>query len=78
MKKVLIPQSLASLLDHKIEQQGLKSVHLPNQQPATIARQAADVSGAILMNEPFPGKLMAKLPNLKIAARFGVGYDNLD
>ena len=78
MKKVLVPRSLKSLLDKKMESRHLRPVHLSDQQPATILSQAPDIAGAIVMNEPFAGKLMGRLPNFKIAARFGVGYDNVD
>ena len=78
MKKILVPRQFQKLLDHKIKQQGFQPVYLANQQPRTILKQAPGIAGAVLMSEPFPARLMAKLQNLKIAARFGVGYDNVD
>lgn len=78
MLKVLIPKALKSNLDRKIRRNHLTPVYLSNQQPATILDQAPDVAGAIVMGENCDGKLMARLPNFRIAARFGVGYDNVD
>ncbi|XIF19510.1 MAG: 3-phosphoglycerate dehydrogenase [Acetilactobacillus jinshanensis] len=51
---------------------------MTDQKPKTILSQASDISGALLLVDPFPASLMKKLPNLKIAARLGVGYDNVD
>lgn len=78
MQKVLVPVWLKSILDQKFKAHRIQPVYLKSQKPANILKQAPDISGAILMVDPFRGDLMAKLPNFKIAARFGVGYDNID
>ena len=38
----------------------------------------ADVDGILIMMHPFGESLMSKMPNLKVVARHGVGYDNVD
>ena len=78
MQKILVPKQFKNLLNSKIIQNGYRPAYLPDQKPQTILGHAFDLAGAILMNEPFTGKLMAQLPNLKVASRFGVGYDNVD
>ena len=78
MKKVLIPQNYRKILVPILKRHRLQPVCLKDQQPSTILSQAPDISGALLMVDPFTNSLMDKLPNLKIAARLGVGYDSVD
>lgn len=78
MKKVLIPTNYQEVLTKILKQHGLQPICLTDQKPKTILSQASDISGALLLVDPFPASLMKKLPNLKIAARLGVGYDNVD
>lgn len=53
-------------------------VELPDTKAETITSKAADVDGIVLMTEPFPNETINRLPNLKIIARHGVGFDNID
>ena len=55
---------------------GMNVVELPDTKAETITSKAADVDGIVLMTEPFPNETINRLPNLKIIARHGVGFDN--
>ena len=43
-----------------------------------LRKEVADVDGVILGVEKFDEELIAAAPRLKIIARYGVGYDNID
>lgn len=77
-KTVAIPTGLAQVGKDYLTNHGAKLVELPQQDEATILKQAADVDGMILMTDPFSNAAAGQMPNLKVIARHGVGYDNLD
>lgn len=77
-KTVGIPSELAQAGKDYLTQHGLKTIELTDMSTAGIARQAAGVDGLILMTDPFGNDLANQLPNLKVIARHGVGYDNVD
>ncbi len=77
-KKVAIPVFLSQEGKDYLNKRGMEVVELPDMKAETIAHQAADVDGIVEMVDPFPHEMADKLPNLKIIARHGVGYDNLD
>ncbi len=77
-KKVAIPSFLSQEGKDYLRDHGMEVVELPDMLAETIASQAADVDGIVEMVDPFPNEMAAKLPNLKIIARHGVGYDNVD
>jgi D-3-phosphoglycerate dehydrogenase/(S)-sulfolactate dehydrogenase len=43
-----------------------------------VARLAEGCAGAIVSTDPFPAEVLAALPEMKIIARVGVGYDSID
>jgi D-3-phosphoglycerate dehydrogenase len=77
-KTVAIPAGLAQVGKDYLTKHGAQLVELPQQDETTILKQAANVDGMILMTDPFSNAAAQQMPNLKIIARHGVGYDNLD
>ncbi|HAT55934.1 MAG TPA: 3-phosphoglycerate dehydrogenase [Lactobacillus sp.] len=77
-KKVAIPANLSQAGKDYLREHGMDVVELPDTKSETIVAQAPDVDGVVLMTEPFDNAAVASLPNLKVLARHGVGYDNVD
>lgn len=77
-KTVAIPRNLAQAGKDYLTQHGMTLVELDDMSTATIAQQAKEVDGIVLMTDPFGNELADQMPNLKVIARHGVGYDNVD
>lgn len=77
-KTVAIPQNLAQAGKDYLTQHGMTLVELDDMSTAAIAQQAKEVDGIVLMTDPFGNELADQMPNLKVIARHGVGYDNVD
>lgn len=77
-KKVAVPAFLSQEGKDYLTSHGMELVEIPDMRAETIAAQAADVDGIVEMVDPFPNEMANKMPNLKIIARHGVGYDNVD
>ncbi|MBW1606244.1 phosphoglycerate dehydrogenase [Lactobacillus sp. Sy-1] len=77
-KKILITPAIERFVGQEIKDHGIEPVVLDNQDAQLILNHASDVDGIILMAEPFPDSMFAQMPNLKVLARQGVGYDNVD
>ncbi len=77
-KKVAVPAFLSQEGKDYLTSHGMELVEIPDMRAETIAAQAADVDGIVEMVDPFPNEMADKMPNLKIIARHGVGYDNVD
>ncbi|MFC6259397.1 phosphoglycerate dehydrogenase [Levilactobacillus fujinensis] len=73
-----IPQSLAQAGKDYLVDHGLETVELTSLKAADIIEQAPQVDALILLANPFNTVAALQLPNLKIIARHGVGYDNID
>ncbi|USS88533.1 phosphoglycerate dehydrogenase [Fructilactobacillus hinvesii] len=76
--KIAVPQTLAAAGKQLLKDHGLTVVELPDQKVSTLLELAPDAMGVILYTAPFPNETIEHMPNLKIIARNGVGYDNLD
>ena len=57
---------------------GFDVIELPDKKILTLLDMASDAFGIILGTAPFSNETIEKMPNLKIIARNGVGFDNLD
>lgn len=77
-KNVAIPKGLSQAGKDYLINHGMDLVELPDTQAETIISQAPNVDGIVLMTEPFPNETIKQMPNLKVIARHGVGYDNVD
>lgn len=77
-KIVAIPSTLAQAGKDYLIQHGAELLELPDMRSKTIEESAQDADGIILMTDPFDNALASKLPKIKVIARHGVGYDNVD
>lgn len=77
-QKVAVPAGLSQAGKDYLTDHGFELVETKDQHADTLSREAADVDGIVLMTDPFPNDLREKMPNLKVIARHGVGYDNVD
>ncbi|MEJ6401167.1 phosphoglycerate dehydrogenase [Nicoliella lavandulae] len=77
-KKILITPAIERFVGQEIKDKGIEPVVVDGQDADLILQKASDVDGIILMADPFPNSMYAKMPNLKVLARQGVGYDNVD
>lgn len=77
MTKVLVFDGIADLAVSTLKAAGIEVVSSPQASDQDFT-DSADIEGMILMMHPITGAIMDQLPNLKIIARFGVGYDNVD
>lgn len=77
-KKVYIPQDIAAVGKDFLINKGYEVVLGSNSDPETVIKEAQDAEGVILRLSPFNREMINNLPNLKIVARHGVGFDNVD
>ncbi|USS90840.1 phosphoglycerate dehydrogenase [Fructilactobacillus carniphilus] len=77
-KKIAIPKNLEPAGKQLLKEHGFTIVELPDQKTSTLLKLAPDAFGVILYSAPFPNDTIEHMPDLKILARYGVGYDNLD
>ncbi|GAX03333.1 D-3-phosphoglycerate dehydrogenase [Secundilactobacillus pentosiphilus] len=78
MQKVIIPEVADRQTDHYLTKRGYEVLKVDNPDEATILATAPDVAGIMMFVAPFPNHLYDKLPQLKVLARYGVGYDSID
>ena len=81
MKKALITGITGqdgSYLAELLLEKGYEIVHGSDLKPETFCREVADCEAVLLRTMPCPEALLAAGKKLKIVARHGVGYDNVD
>ncbi|MFJ6925503.1 MAG: 3-phosphoglycerate dehydrogenase, partial [Limosilactobacillus mucosae] len=76
--KVAVPSIMSQAGKDYLTSRGFELIETKSQSAAALIKEAADADGIILMTEPFPNTLADQLPKLKVIARHGVGYDNID
>lgn len=76
--KVAVPTTLSQSGKDYLTNHGCELIETSNQSAKILAKEASEADGIVLMTEPFPNSLYQQLPNLKVIARHGVGYDNVD
>ena len=77
-KKVYIPEAVAREGEEFLLEQGYEIVHGSDLKPETFCREVADCEAVLLRTLACPEALLAAGKKLKIVARHGVGYDNVD
>lgn len=77
-KNVVIPKNLSQKGKDTLLHAGFNLVELEDLSASSVIKTAPEASAIILMTEPFENFDITKMPNLKIIARHGVGYDNVD
>lgn len=76
--KVVVPQGLSQMGKDYLVGHGMELIELPDTSSSTIVAQAPEADGIVLMTEPFSNDAIKDMPNLKVIARHGVGFDNVD
>ena len=76
-QKVLVFDGTAQAAIDYLKGNDLEVVSNPQQTDADFLA-AADVDAVILMMHPLTENLLSQMPNLKVIARYGVGYDNVN
>ncbi|MDF7627370.1 phosphoglycerate dehydrogenase [Lactobacillaceae bacterium L1_55_11] len=77
MQKVLVYDGTAQVAIDYLKQNGFEVI-INHESSDQDFLDHADVDGMILMMYPMTAELMKQMPNLKVIARHGVGYDNVD
>lgn len=79
MKKlVLIPQDIAEAGKRLLVDRGYEVQVGSGADARTVIAEGADAEAVILRLSPFGRDIIEQLPQLRIIARHGVGYDNVD
>ncbi|UQS85959.1 phosphoglycerate dehydrogenase (plasmid) [Nicoliella spurrieriana] len=78
VKKVLLTPGINRFIHQRMKEHGIEPVVIASQKPADILKFATDVDAIILMSGAFPNAMFDHLHNLKIIARQGIGYNNID
>lgn len=76
-KKVIIPKEFAHYLGEPLRDYGFEVVELEDQYADSLL-QHKDADGMVINATPLSNDTIDQMPKLKVIARFGVGYDNVD
>lgn len=77
-QKVALQASVSEKAKQYLIDQGFEVIELTDRDPKHLIEQAKDAAGLILMTNPLANETIDQMPNLKIIARHGVGFDNVD
>ena len=77
-KQVYIPEDIAPVGKKFLTDKGYDVKVGTGTDEATILREGADADGIILRTSKFTKTIIDGLPNVKVIARHGVGFDNVD
>lgn len=75
---VLIPAVIGDASQPLFAKAGINVITVPTVDAANLVQYGQQADGAILGLEPIPEATFAKTPRLKILARLGVGYNNVN
>lgn len=78
VEKVIVPKIADELTDHYLSKRGYEVITVDNPGKQEILSCAPDATAVMMISKPLPNDLYDQMPNLKILARRGVGYDNID
>ena len=78
MKKVLLPQPIAKCGEDYLKEHGCEVIHGRGIDADTIAEDAKDCDAIIARIGDFSRKVIENGKNIKVIARHGAGYDNID
>ncbi|MBM6940734.1 phosphoglycerate dehydrogenase [Limosilactobacillus coleohominis] len=77
-KAVLIPQSFTETGRKVFRDADIQMIEVPAVNNDALLHYADQIQGAIVMLDPISNETYPHTPNLKILARVGVGYNNID
>lgn len=78
MKKVIVPKSLSEDGKQYLREHNLELVEVDRTDADHILEVGRDAAGMILFVDHIGESVLSQMPNLKIIARHGVGYDNVN
>ncbi len=78
MHRVLIPTKLNSVAKDILEEHGFDVVQDADTDFTELIKANADVHALIVRSEKVTAEVIDALPNLRVIARAGAGYDNID
>lgn len=76
--KVIVPKIADDLTDHYLAKCGYEVLTVDNPGEEDILSLAPDAAAVMMISKKIPNEIYDQMPNLKILARRGVGYDNID
>ncbi|MCM6765050.1 phosphoglycerate dehydrogenase [Weissella paramesenteroides] len=76
--KVIIPKISDELTDHYLSKKGYEVITIDNPGQKDILNLAPDAAVVMMVSKKISNDIYQQMPNLKILARRGVGYDNID
>lgn len=76
--KVLMPKVAAELTDNYLAKKGYDVVMVDNPGEAELLTVAPDAAAVMMISKKLSNQIYEQMPNLKVLARRGVGYDNID
>ncbi|WP_054750014.1 hypothetical protein [Lacticaseibacillus thailandensis] len=76
--KVIVPTVADKLTDHYLAHHGYQVLTVANPSQEDILRLAPDAAAVMMISKRLTNDLYDQMPNLKVLARRGVGYDNID
>lgn len=77
-KTVIVPKFMTKSGYQILKQAGIKTITVDQLDEAAINEYGSQIDAAIVMLEPISNLLFKRAPQLKIIARLGVGYNNID
>ncbi len=78
VKKVFLPNGIATDGAEYLTSRGYELVNGTGRDIATMIAEGKDADAILIGTQPFTKEVMDAMPNLKIIARNGVGYDSVD
>lgn len=78
MYKVLVPKALKKVARDFLTEKGYELVSPEATDEASLAKAIADVDAVIARTEKYTKTVVDAAKNLKIIARYGIGYENID
>lgn len=77
-EKIIMPAVADELTEHYLTKQGFEVLTVDNPDEENILATAPDAAAVMMISNKIPNSMYDKMPNLKVLARRGVGYDNID
>lgn len=77
-KQVYIPQDISEVGKNFLREKGYEVILGTGTDPETVIREAQNAEGIVLRLSAFDSEIINNLPKLKVIARHGVGYDNVN
>ena len=78
MYKILIPKALKESARTFLMEKGFELVELEGTDEETMKKAISDVDAVIARTEKYTPAVIKAARNLKIIARYGIGYENIN